>query len=124
MRRKTSADGRLRSETEIEVEEVPPPDSPRPNKRPRVRLTTPAPPSKPPTIRLRLPARGKGKERAEDPDDSRKGMFDDLLPFEDRDVGATSISQADKQRFDKSRSLADVRHPVGYSSRSLSLTVA
>ena len=107
---KAPIDGPLRVENEAEAEEDPLPGSSRPNKRPRVRLSVPPP--KPPTIRLRLPPRAKGKERAEDPDENRRGMFDDLLPAEDRDVGATVISHSDKLRFDKSRSLADVRHFV------------
>lgn len=88
-------------------------------RRPRIRLSSPKPPSpKPPMIRLKLPARGKGKEREEDPDES-KGMFDDFLPLEDRDMTATSISAVDKMRFDSSR----VNAEVGYS-RVACITVA
>ncbi|EKM57761.1 uncharacterized protein PHACADRAFT_251598 [Phanerochaete carnosa HHB-10118-sp] len=69
-----AAESQLRSETEPEVEEIVPSDLARPNKRLRVRLSSPVPPSPKPTkIRLRLPAR-KGKERAEDPDDGKKGI--------------------------------------------------
>lgn len=103
-----SSENQLRSETEPDVEETAPPDSARPSKRLRVRLSSPVPSSPKPTkIRLRLPAR-KGKERAEETDDGKKGMFDDILPPEERDIGPTSILQPDKTRFEKSRSAADV----------------
>lgn len=105
---KLPTDTQLKSETEPEPDETIPPGNIRSNKRPRVRLSSPAPPPKPPTIRLRLPPRTKGKERAEDVDESKKGMFDDFLPPDERDTGATAVVHADKQRFDKSRAAADV----------------
>ncbi|KAI0346560.1 hypothetical protein BDW22DRAFT_1303490, partial [Trametopsis cervina] len=76
-------------------------------RRPRIRISSPKPPP-PPIIRLKLPARGKGKEREEEQEDA-KGMFDDFLADEDRDVAATSISGADKARFEYSRVTAEVR---------------
>lgn len=77
-------------------------------RRPRIRLSSPKLPPPLATIRLKLPARGKGKEREEDPDES-KGMFDEFLTPEDRDVGATSVGINDKARFESSRSRAEVR---------------
>jgi hypothetical protein len=74
-------------------------------RRPRIRLSSPKPPVT--TIRLRLPARGKGKEREDELDES-KGMFDEFLAPEDRDVGATSVNGIDKARFDASRVVAEV----------------
>lgn len=74
-------------------------------KRPRIRLSSPKPL---PTLRLKLPARNKGKEREEDPEEAMKGMFDDLLPPEERDVTQTSIHPADKVRFDSSRISVEV----------------
>lgn len=59
-------------------------------------------------IRLKLPARGKGKEREEESEES-KGMFDELLDPEDRDITATSVSAADKAHFESSRTTAEVR---------------
>ena len=121
-RLKLATDALLKSEAEpeLEPEETAPANTGRPSKRMRVRLTSPAPPLKPPTIRLRLPPRVKGKERADDPDDSKKGMFDDLLPPEDRDTTATNIAQVDKQRFEKSRAAADVRTQLSHIRASYS----
>ena len=51
----------------------------------------------------------KGKEREEEPDESKKSMFEDLLNVEDRDTSQTQIQNSDKARFDRSRSEAEVR---------------
>lgn len=89
-------------------------------RRPRIRISSPKPPP-PPIIRLKLPARGKGKEREEEQEDA-KGMFDDFLADEDRDVAATSISGADKARFEHSRVTAEVRKiPEDPASSSLKI---
>lgn len=78
-------------------------------RRPRLRLSSPKPPLPPlPTLKLKVPARNKGKEREEDTDES-KGMFDEFLAPEDRDVVATSVSGNDKARFEASRVNAEVR---------------
>lgn len=94
---------------DAEVDEA---ESSRPFKKMRLRLGSPAPPPSPPkvtpVIRLRLPPRGKGKEREEEPEDVKKGMFDDLLSPEDRDVSQTTIKEFDKQRFERSRISGDV----------------
>jgi len=60
-------------------------------------------------VRLRLPALGKGKEREESSDEEpAKGLFDDILTPEDRDTSRTTIIQADKLRFERSRQGAEV----------------
>ncbi|TFY53997.1 hypothetical protein EVJ58_g9122 [Rhodofomes roseus] len=88
--------------------------STRAHKRPRVRVASPAPPSSPTQrsgtgLRIRLPFRDKGKAREDDPGDAPKGMFDDILSPEDRDMAETSILPVDKQRFEKSRVAAEER---------------
>ncbi|TCD59865.1 hypothetical protein EIP91_011280 [Steccherinum ochraceum] len=73
----------------------------------------PSPPRPTPMIRLKLTARTvKGKEREEEPDEAKKGMFDDLLNAEDRDTVQTTILNGDKVRFEKSRAEAErITHP-------------
>lgn len=93
----------------------------------RLRLTSPLPPPPPPSpprptpmIRLKLTARtAKGKEREDEPDDLKKGMFDDLLNAEDRDTLQTIISNSDKMRFDKSRNEAEVSADIVRTSFQL-----
>ncbi|KAG5653382.1 hypothetical protein H0H81_000769 [Sphagnurus paluster] len=78
------------------------PLSPRRQKRARVQQS----PNAIPRIRLRLPTqKGKGKEREED--EPVKGLFDDILNEEDRDTSKTSITAGDKQRFERSRIIAE-----------------
>ncbi|KAF9466565.1 hypothetical protein BDZ94DRAFT_1288192 [Collybia nuda] len=87
-------------------EEVPALSPPRHSKRARVREESPigAPL---PRVRLRLPShKAKGKEREREEDD-RKGVFDDILTPEERDTTKTSITNMDKQRFERSRMLAE-----------------
>ena len=83
-----------------------------PIKRPQLKITPPRPPESPPrrvVVRLRLPALGKGKEREESSDEEpAKGLFDDILTPEDRDTSRTTIIQADKLRFERSRQTAEV----------------
>ena len=85
-----------------------------PIRRPQLKITPPRPPESPPrrmVVRLRLPALGKGKEREESSDEEpTKGLFDDILTPEDRDTSRTTITQADKLRFDRSRQTAEVRN--------------
>uniref|UniRef100_A0A0W0F758 Histone acetyltransferase n=1 Tax=Moniliophthora roreri TaxID=221103 RepID=A0A0W0F758_MONRR len=60
-----------------------------------------------PRVRLRLaPQKGKGKEREEE---EVKGMFDDLLNELERDVSNTSITNADIQRFARSRDISEAK---------------
>ena len=87
----------------------------------RIKLRSPAPdhtvsstnnaPQRKVYVRLRLPmqGKGKGKEEPED-DDPNAGMFDDLLNEEDRDTFKTNILARDKDRFEKSRVVAEVRY--------------
>ena len=73
-------------------------------KRMRIRVSSPVLPK----VRLRLPAQ-KGKRRDRDEDDTPKGMFDDILSTEDRDITKTSIRESDKQLFERTHGLAEVR---------------
>jgi hypothetical protein len=86
-----------------------------PVKRPQLKITPPRPPESPPrrmVVRLRLPALGKGKEREDSSDeDPPRGLFDDMLTPEDRDTSRTTIIQADKLRFERSRQFAEVSIP-------------
>jgi hypothetical protein len=89
-----------------------------PSKKVKMRIRSPSPPSRPRVVvRLRLPGRGKGKEREEE---ERKGMFDDILGVEERDTSKTNVVWGDKQRFERSRLLADVRSSL--PSESFTLT--
>ncbi|CDO70872.1 hypothetical protein BN946_scf184804.g4 [Trametes cinnabarina] len=90
------------------------PSTPLPTvRRLRIRMSSPAPVptgDDPPTIRLRVPARGKGKARDDGvQEESEHGMFDDILSVEDRDTRETSIREADVQRFERARVLAEER---------------
>jgi hypothetical protein len=60
-----------------------------------------------PKVRLRLPAQ-KGKRRDREEEEAPKGMFDDILTQDDRDISKTSIRESDKQLFERSRVLAEV----------------
>lgn len=94
-------------EAQYTDEEPPPSSPPRHPKRARVREQSPvAPPL--PRVRLRLPshkARGKEREREEE---EPKGFFDDILAPDERDTTKTSITNMDKQRFERSRVSAEV----------------
>ena len=83
-----------------------------PVKRPQLKITPPRPPESPPrrmVVRLRLPAQGKGKEKEESSDEEpSRGLFDDILTPEDRDISRTAIIHTDKLRFERSRQAADV----------------
>ncbi|OAX37996.1 hypothetical protein K503DRAFT_857010 [Rhizopogon vinicolor AM-OR11-026] len=74
--------------------------TPRPLK--RIRLRSPA--AHPLVVRLRIPAKGKGKEREDDPD---RNIFEDLLSPADRDMSKTGITESDRTRFDKSCVVAE-----------------
>jgi hypothetical protein len=81
---------------------------PKPKKQRRLRLESPAPLSRPIVkIRLRIPGRGKAKEEEE-----KRGLFDDILPLEDRDTVKTSIELSDMSRFERSRTAAEVCLPT------------
>jgi len=68
----------------------------------RMRVHASSPESTVRRVRLRV---GRGKEYE---DDEAKGVFDDILTPEDRDTTQTSIFNMDKQRFERSRMLAEV----------------
>jgi len=74
----------------------------------RKRPPSPTPPSESvPRVRLRLPQRAaKGKEREEE--DPPRGVFEDVLTTEERDTTKTTISNWDKQYFNRSRQAAEV----------------
>jgi hypothetical protein len=78
-----------------------------PGKRPRIHVTSPVASRPRMVVRLRLPAKGKGKGREDD--DSQKGLFDDILGVDDRDTTKTAVEFGDKQRFERSRLVAEVR---------------
>jgi hypothetical protein len=81
---------------------------PKPKKQRRLRLESPAPVSHPSVkIRLRIPGRGKAKEEEE-----KRGLFDDILPLEERDTAKTSIETSDMSRFERSRTAAEVCLPT------------
>jgi hypothetical protein len=77
-------------------------------KRPRLKLTAPQPPLSS-HKRVVLKVSAKGKEREESPDEEiPNDIFEDILDEKDRDTARTSITNADKLRFDKSRAIAEV----------------
>jgi hypothetical protein len=67
--------------------------------------TTP-PPATLLRVRLRIPGRGRGKEREEE---ESSGLFDDILSPEERDTSKTTITNADKLYFERSRVTAEVK---------------
>ncbi|KAG6861356.1 hypothetical protein C0995_001089 [Termitomyces sp. Mi166 len=59
-----------------------------------------------PKVRLRLPSQ-KGKAKECEEEEPQKGLFDDILTEAERETSKTSITAADKQRFERSRILAE-----------------
>ncbi|KAK0223118.1 hypothetical protein IW262DRAFT_1268713 [Armillaria fumosa] len=57
------------------------------------------------TLRFSTQQKGKGKER----EDEEKGMFDDFLLPEQRDTMKTMVDGSDRQRFDRTRQLAEAK---------------
>lgn len=57
------------------------------------------------TLRFSTQQKGKGKER----EDEEKGMFDDFLLPEQRDTMKTTVDGSDRQRFDRTRQLAEAK---------------
>ncbi|KAJ7164039.1 hypothetical protein C8R43DRAFT_879486 [Mycena crocata] len=115
------------SDDEEEEEEPPPPHAPvarsrtrpraskRPNDEPqtspsrpakRIRIRPPNPPVQPPTpsVRLRIP---KGRGRREEDDEKPHGLFDEILTPQERDTSKTVIVALDKQKFERSRAVAE-----------------
>jgi hypothetical protein len=107
-RKKTYNKGRARGRRNSDDEEASSPVSP---KRPRLRVTSPVAPRPRMVVRIRLPAKGKGKGR-EDSLGPQKGLFDDILGVDDRDTARTTVEFLDKQRFERSRLIAEVSSPT------------
>ncbi|KAI5119834.1 hypothetical protein M0805_008400 [Coniferiporia weirii] len=115
-RRRENSRSRRRSGSVPDDVEAPSPPL-RPQK--RMKLTIPSPPPRQKqagfnqqkmVVRLRLPptTKGKGKAREEDDnDESKKGLFDDLLNSDDRDTMKTTVLNSDKDRFEKARVVAE-----------------
>lgn len=61
-----------------------------------------------PKVRLRLSSQ-KGKAKECEEEELHKGLFDDILTEAERETLKTSITAADKQRFERSRIIAEVR---------------
>ncbi|KAF9266517.1 hypothetical protein L218DRAFT_996694 [Marasmius fiardii PR-910] len=89
--------GRLILEDSEDGDEEIPQSSSRQSK--RIRISAPSIPR----VRLRL---GKGKERE---DEELKGMFDDFLGEKERDITNTTVTNADIQRFQRSRDIAEAK---------------
>ncbi|KAJ3554151.1 hypothetical protein NP233_g12482 [Leucocoprinus birnbaumii] len=90
-------------EEEEEVDETPIPLPRSSRKRRRELESSPVPI---PRVRLRLPTTrnsAKGKEKEEE----EAGMFDGILGVEDRDTSKTTITNHDKQLFERSRAEAE-----------------
>ncbi|KAG6909967.1 hypothetical protein DXG01_014236 [Tephrocybe rancida] len=69
---------------------------------------SPAPQSLP-RVRLRLPSM-KVRAREREDEDPPKGLFDDILTEAERETSKTSITAADKQKFDRSRVIAEEQY--------------
>jgi hypothetical protein len=80
---------------------------------PTLPRSSPPPPPGPRKVRLKLSARVKAKD-GETEEGSPRGLFDDVLAEDDRDVSRTTIVNSDKQRFEQSRINAEVcrLHPI------------
>ncbi|KAJ7678480.1 hypothetical protein B0H17DRAFT_944489 [Mycena rosella] len=79
---------------------------PRPPKRIRIRPPNPPPPPPAPSVRLRV---SKPRGRRHEEDEPPHGLFDDILTPEERDTTRTAIAALDKQKFDRSRAVAEVK---------------
>jgi hypothetical protein len=69
----------------------------------RIRIHPPNPPPPTPSVRLRIPKGQRRQQEHEEP-----GLFDEILATEDRDTSKTAIAAPDKQKFEKSRAMAEV----------------
>ncbi|KAJ6630976.1 hypothetical protein B0H10DRAFT_2159873 [Mycena sp. CBHHK59/15] len=56
------------------------------------------------SVRLRIP---KGKGRRREDDEPLQGLFDDILTPDERDTTKTAIAPLDKQKFERSRAVAE-----------------
>ncbi|KAJ3828458.1 hypothetical protein EV361DRAFT_802692 [Lentinula raphanica] len=83
----------------------------------RMRIRVQSPITNIPKVRLRVTQKGKGKARERE-DDESKGLFDEVLEEDARDTSRTVILQSDKQRFERSRAVAEeklVIRPLQFS---------
>lgn len=78
-------------------------------KRKRPRDSSPPPQLSRVRLRVAIPRGGKGKEREVEEDESPRGLFDDILGLQERDVSKTTPASVDKNAFERSRILAEVR---------------
>ncbi|KAF5392151.1 hypothetical protein D9757_001493 [Collybiopsis confluens] len=78
-------------------------------KRMRIRMQSPVQLPPPiPKVRIRLTQKGKGKGKGKEREEEEsKGLFDEVLGEPERDTSKTIILPSDKQRFDKSRAIAE-----------------
>lgn len=85
-----------------------PPPPPPPRRRAAPPPPAPAPQKSRMVVRLKLPARAAAREEQVE-DEGPKGMFDDILNEDERDVSKSSIESGDKQRFERARIAADAK---------------
>lgn len=76
--------------------------------RPPKRSKMPPPPTPSSPIRRIKLTMGRATRQREE-EEARKGMFDDILNDDDRDISKTSIVATDKNMFEKARQVAEVR---------------
>lgn len=103
---RSSRKGKERARVVVEEEEEPAAPTPARRKRAHVseKASNASPEKSLPRVRLRL-----GKKRGAEEDDlPHKGLFDDILTEQDRDVSSTNIYASDKVRFDRSLRNAEV----------------
>ncbi|KAJ7454743.1 hypothetical protein FB451DRAFT_1184600 [Mycena latifolia] len=95
--------GRARANKRANEEQVSPPRPPK-----RIRIRPPNPPAAQPaaSVRLRIP---KARGRRQEDDEPPHGLFDDILTQEERDTTKTVIAPLDKQKFERSRAVAEVK---------------
>ncbi|KAG6817155.1 hypothetical protein H0H87_012116 [Tephrocybe sp. NHM501043] len=92
---------------------------------PRQKRTRAHSPVSHPLPRIHLRLSQKGKERDCEEEDPGKGLFDNILTEEERETSKTSITLADKIRFDQSRAIAEAQNvpppppPVSQASDAL-----
>ncbi|KAJ7056588.1 hypothetical protein C8F01DRAFT_1154218 [Mycena amicta] len=73
----------------------------------RIRIQPPHPAPSKLSVRLRLPPKDRGKKVEEE--EPPRGLFDDILAPTERDTTKTAIAPPDKQKFDRSRAIAEAK---------------
>ncbi|KAF7312129.1 Histone acetyltransferase [Mycena indigotica] len=61
------------------------------------------------SVRLRLSQQEKAKKMEEEMEPEPRGLFDDILGPAERDTTKTAITQSDKQKFERSRAIAETK---------------